>query len=178
MLFVLSLLLTPTLASAKVAATSRIMYMLFMLSLFLSPTLTSARAVATSTSPYPPWETGQQYLDIASSLTVTAYEEENCEGNNFVELEQVRYGQNWSVQFNSYKPSRPLNPPERMDIYNALPTGGALNPAYNGDVATCAHFFDSPSGNDVGTGYHNTEQAMGCIRIWMPRKPYPPQAIG
>lgn len=63
-----------------------------------------------------------------------------------------------------------------MDIYNALPMGGALNPAYNGDVATCEYFFDSPSGNDVNALCHNTEQAMGCIRIWMPPSPYPPPA--
>ena len=61
-----------------------------------------------------------------------------------------------------------------MDLYNALPTGGTLNSAYDGDVATCEYFFDSPSGNDVNALCHNTEQAMGCIRIWMPPSPYPP----
>ena len=83
-----------------------------------------------------------------------------------MELEEVRYGQNWSVQFNSYKQSRQLNRPERMDIYNALHTGGVLNSAYDGDVAIRGYFFDSPARNDVNAGCHNMEQAMGCIRIW------------
>ena len=147
--------------------------MLFLLPLFLSPTLTSAQAAATSTSPYPPWATGQKFNSIAPSLTITAYEDKDCEGNS-QELYRVLYGQNWSVQFKSYKPSRQLKPEERMDLYNALPQGGALDAAYNGDVATCEYFFDSPSGNDVNALCHNTYQAMGCMKIWMPPSPYPP----
>ena len=115
--------------------------MLFLLSLLLNPTLISAQAAATSTSPYSPSETGRQYNEIATNLKVTAWKDKDCEGKNFVVLEDVRYGQNWSVQFQSYKPSRQLNPPERMDLYNALPTGGAVNLAYDSDVATCEYFL-------------------------------------
>ena len=91
-----------------------------------------------------------------------------------MKLKAVPYGEPWSVQFRSFKPSRQLNPPERMDFFNALPTGGTLNSNYNGHPEiTCKYFFDSPSENDANAGCHNTEQAMGCIKIWLPPLPYP-----
>ena len=149
------------------------MYAIFVLSLLLAPTLTYAQAVATTTSPYDPGATGRQYLQNATDLTITAWEELDCRGNS-VTLHAVPYGEPWSVQFNSFKPSRQLNPPERMDLFNALPEGGKLNSNYNGHPEiTCKYFFDSPSENDVNTGCHNTIQAMGCMKVWLPPRPYP-----
>ena len=59
-----------------------------------------------------------------------------------------------------------------MDFFDALPEGGPLNTAYNGDwTVTCRSYMGSAHGRVNATiGCHDTAQAYGCMKVWLPPK--------
>ena len=76
------------------------------------------------------------------------------------------------MQFKSYYLTRDLLDNEQLDFFDALPQGGALNTAYNGDwQATCASYMGTAFGKINATiGCHDTAQAYGCMKVWLPPK--------
>ena len=142
------------------------------LSLLLLPTLTLTQGIKPTTT-YPASATGSSHLTPAPGLKISAYYEEACRGGpGGPELWTVGYGQAWAVQFKSYYLTRDLLDNEQLDFFDALPQGGALNTAYNGDwQATCASYMGTAFGKINATiGCHDTAQAYGCMKVWLPPK--------
>lgn len=145
---------------------------------------TIAQGPASSITPYPASATGYSYQTPADPpLVITAYGPgpHGCKGD-YVRLEKTLYGQLWSVQFQFLNLSRSLTSSERLDYFNALPTGGAYNPAYDGDDVTCSYYQgtlrDGDNDEDVegdldqtAAGCQNIGAAMGCLKVWLPNRP-------
>lgn len=146
------------------------MQILHLLPLLLLPTLTLTQGFK-PTAIYPATATGRSYPNIAPNLEISAYYEFACEGGpGGPLLPKVKYGQAWAVQFKSYSLSRALQDDEEMDFFDALPQGGPLNTAYNGDwQATCHSYMGSAHGPiNASIGCHDVAQAYGCMKVWLP----------
>lgn len=150
----------------------QILHHLSLLPLLLFPTLTLTQGIK-PTKIYPASATGLSHLTPAPGLKISAYYEEMCRGGpGGPELWTVGYGQAWAVQFKSYYLTRDLRDDEQLDFFDALPQGGKLNTAYNGDwQATCNSYMGSAFGKINATiGCHDTAQAYGCMKVWLPPK--------
>ena len=98
-------------------------------------------------------------------------------------LEETLYGQLWSVQFQFLNLSRALKSSERLDYFNALPSGGAYNPAYDGDDVACNYYqgtlrdgdnnenLDGGGLQQTAAGCQNIGAGMGCLKVWLPNAP-------
>ena len=154
---------------------------LLSLSLF-NPTI--AQGQAYSITPYPASATGYSYQTPADPpLVITAFGPgHGCKGD-YVRLEETLFGQLWSVQFQFLNLSRALTSSERLDYFNALPSGGAYNPAYDGDDVTCSYYqgtlrdgdnnenLDGGGLDQTAAGCQNIGAGMGCLKVWLPNAP-------
>ncbi|KAK0508079.1 hypothetical protein JMJ35_009163 [Cladonia borealis] len=151
---------------------------LLLLNLF---NLAIAQGPASSITPYPASATGYSYqMPADPPLVITAYGPgHGCKGD-YVRLEETLYGQLWSVQFQFLNLSRALKSSERLDYFNALPSGGAYNPAYDGDDVTCSYYqgtlrdgdnnenLDGGGLDQTAAGCQNIGAGMGCLKVWLP----------
>lgn len=142
-----------------------------------------AQGPASSITPYPASATGYSYQAPADPpLVITAYGPgHGCKGD-YVRLEKTLYGQLWSVQFQFLNLSRALTG-SGLDYFNALPSGGAYNPAYDGDDVTCSYYqgtlrdgdnnenLDGGGLDQTAAGCQNIGAAMGCLKVWLPKHP-------
>ena len=87
------------------------------------------------------------------------------------------------MQFQFLNLSRALTSSERLDYFNALPSGGAYNPAYDGDDVTCSYYqgtlrdgdnnenLDGGGLDQTAAGCQNIGAGMGCLKVWLPNAP-------
>ena len=77
----------------------------------------------------------------------------------------MRYGLNVSFQDTSVSLSRQLNGDERIDISDALPAGGLLDTAYDGDVVTCSYYRNTVGGSYGHKGCHILDDPPRCMKV-------------
>lgn len=143
-----------------------------------------AQGPAYSITPYPASATGHSYQTPADPpLEITAYGPGHGYKGDYVRLEKTLYGQLWSVQFQFLNLSRALKSSEQLDYFNALPSGGAYNPAYDGDDVTRSYYqgtlrdgdnnenLDGGGLDQTAAGCQNIGAGMGCLKVWLPDAP-------
>ena len=136
-----------------------------LVALLLAPTLTFADPQVVPT--YANTVKGNSYNSIAPSLTIVAYPSASCKSHG-ITLEKVRYGQNVSFQYTSFSLSRQLHGDERIDMFDALPSGGLVNTAYDGDVVTCSYYRYTVGGSYGYKGCHTLDEPLGCMEVFIP----------
>lgn len=103
-------------------------------------------------------------LGVLSDITINVHTEAGCNGAG--ESYNAAYGDMQAVQVVSYHLSRDLHPEEKLQYFNALPQGGPVDMAFEGNYVACSAYIGQAMGPPYDrAGCSTLDDPVGCLRV-------------